>query len=132
MNYKILNFNTIGDDRGKLVSLESFKNIPFDIKRVYYIYDTNAQPRGFHAHTRLEQVVVALAGSCEFELDDGKDKEIIRLNSPDMGVYIGVNMWRVMREFSSDCRLVVLASDYYDESEYIRDYDEFLKVANDS
>ncbi|MDY5518798.1 FdtA/QdtA family cupin domain-containing protein, partial [Campylobacter lanienae] len=64
MNYKILNFNPIGDGRGQLVSLESLKNIPFDIKRVYYIYDTNTEPRGFHAHTKLEQVVVALAGSC--------------------------------------------------------------------
>ncbi|MCI5540257.1 MAG: FdtA/QdtA family cupin domain-containing protein [Campylobacter lanienae] len=132
MNYKILNFNVIGDGRGKLVSLESLKNIPFDIKRVYYIYDTNTEPRGFHAHTKLEQVVVALAGSCEFELDDGKNKEIIKLNSPNIGLYIGVNMWRIMRNFSNDCRLMVLASDYYNESEYIRDYNEFLKVANDS
>ncbi|MDD7514834.1 MAG: WxcM-like domain-containing protein, partial [Campylobacter lanienae] len=78
------------------------------------------------------QVVVALAGSCEFELDDGKNKEIIKLNSPNIGLYIGVNMWRIMRNFSNDCRLMVLASDYYHESEYIRDYNEFLKVANDS
>lgn len=128
MNYKILNFKIIGDERGKLVSLESFKNIPFDIKRVYYIYDTNTEPRGFHAHAKLEQVIVALAGSCIFELDDGKNKEIVELNSPDIGLYIGVNMWRIMREFSSDCRLMVLASDYYDENEYIRDYNNFIKI----
>lgn len=99
MNYKILNFKIIGDGRGKLVSLESFKNIPFDIKRVYYIYDTNIEPRGFHAHTKLEQVVVALAGSCIFELDDGKNKEIVELNSPDIGLYIGVNMWKLCVSF---------------------------------
>ena len=128
MNYKILNFQIIGDERGKLVSLESFKNIPFDIKRVYYIYDTNIEPRGFHAHAKLEQVIVVLAGSCIFELDDGKNKEIVELNSPDIGLYIGVNMWRIMREFSSDCRLMVLASDYYDENEYIRDYNNFIKI----
>ena len=120
---------TIGDERGKLVSLESHKNLPFAIKRVYYMFDTSPDlPRGFHAHKELEQLVVAIDGACEFVLDDGKSKESIWLNRPDVGLYIGKNMWREMRNFSYGCKLMILASDYYDESEYIRDYAEFLRM----
>ncbi len=128
MNYKVLNLQVINDERGKLVSLESLKNLPFVIKRVYYMFDTLPdEPRGFHAHKELEQLVIAIDGACEFVLDDGKDKESVWLNRPDVGLYIGKNMWREMRNFSYGCKLMILASDYYDESEYIRDYAEFLK-----
>lgn len=128
MNYKLLSLQTIGDERGKLVSLESLKNLPFAIKRVYYMFDTLPdEPRGFHAHKELEQLVIAIDGACEFVLDDGKSKESVWLNRPDFGLYIGKNMWREMRNFSYGCKLMILASDYYDESEYIRDYAEFLK-----
>lgn len=128
MNYKLLSLQTIGDERGKLVSLESLKNLPFAIKRVYYMFDTSPDlPRGFHAHKELEQLVIAIDGACEFVLDDGKNKESVWLNRPDVGLYIGKNMWQEMRNFSYGCKLMILASDYYDESEYIRDYAEFLK-----
>ena len=129
MNYKLLSLQTIGDERGKLVSLESLKNLPFAIKRVYYMFDTSPDlPRGFHAHKELEQLVIAIDGACEFVLDDGKNKESVWLNRPDVGLYIGKNMWREMRNFSYGCKLMILASDYYDESEYIRDYAEFLEI----
>ncbi|CAM3544468.1 WxcM-like domain-containing protein [Helicobacter ganmani] len=128
MNYKVLNLQVINDERGKLVSLESLKNLPFAIKRVYYMFDTLPdEPRGFHAHKELEQLVIAIDGECEFVLDDGKNKESVWLNRPDVGLYIGKNMWQEMRNFSYGCKLMILASDYYDESEYIRDYAEFLK-----
>ena len=127
MYYKLLSLQTIGDERGKLVSLESLKNLPFAIKRVYYMFDTSPDlPRGFHAHKELEQLVIAIDG--EFVLDDGKNKESVWLNRPDVGLYIGKNMWREMRNFSYGCKLMILASDYYDESEYIRDYAEFLDI----
>ncbi len=128
MNYKLINMQIFGDERGKLVSLEGCKNIPFDIKRVYYIFDTLPnQNRGMHAHKNMEQIIIAMDGACQFILDDGKNKESVWLNRPDVGLYIGKNMWREMRHFSYGCKLMVLASDYYDEKEYIRDYDVFLK-----
>ena len=131
MNYKLIDMKVFGDSRGKLISLEGCRNVPFEIKRVYYIFDTLPnEARGFHAHKNMEQIVVAMDGACEFILDDGKNKESVLLNRPDVGLYIGKNMWREMRNFSYGCKLMVLASDYYDESEYIRNYDEFLKEVN--
>lgn len=117
-----------GDERGKLISLESNRNLPFELKRVYYIYDTLPDlVRGKHAHKNLEQIVVAIDGACQFYLDDGKNTAEVWLNRPDKGLYIGKNMWREMRHFSYGCKLMVLASDYYDENEYIRDYPLFLE-----
>ncbi len=126
-----MEFPVFGDERGKLIALENSKNIPFDIKRVYYIFDTlPGQARGLHAHQSLEQIVVAIDGACQFVLDDGKNRREIWLNRPDVGLYIGKNMWHEMKNFSYGCKLMVLASDYYDESEYIRCYDAFLKMVN--
>lgn len=132
MHYETIDFSVFGDNRGSLVALESFKNIPFNIQRVYYIYDTlTDQARGKHAHKELEQVIVCLHGSCTIILDDGKKQEHIKMNSPDCGLYIGKNIWREMKGFSRGCILLVLANGYYDEKEYIRDYEEFLNlVAN--
>lgn len=131
MNYKLIEMQVFGDNRGKLVSLESNKNIPFEIKRVYYIYDTLPdQVRGKHAHKEIEQIIIAINGSCEFILDDGKNRKTICLNRPDVGLYIGKNIWREMQNFSYGCNLMVLASNHYDEEEYIRDYSEFLKEVN--
>lgn len=131
MNYKLIDLHIFGDERGKLISLEGNKNIPFAIKRVYWIFDTLPdQDRGMHAHKDLEQIIVAMDGACQFVLDDGKTREKIWLNRPDKGLYIGPNMWREMKHFSYGCKLMVLASKHYDEKEYIRDYDEFLKVVN--
>ena len=129
MNYKLFDMEVFGDERGKLVSLEGNKNIPFDIKRVYYIYDTlPEQARGQHAHQELEQVIIAIDGACQFVLDDGETRETVWLNRPDIGLYIGKNMWREMRHFSYGCKLMILASTYYDEKEYIRDYEEFKRL----
>ena len=94
----------------------------------FRIYDTLPDiDRGFHAHKDLEQVIVAMDGACEFILDDGVSREQVRLNRPDIGLYIGKNMWREMKHFSYGCKLMVLASEYYDEKEYIRDYQAFLE-----
>ena len=131
MNYKLLNLKIHGDDRGKLIALEEMKNLPFKIKRVYWIFDTLPDlDRGFHAHKNMEQIIVAMDGACQFILDDGKTREKVWLNRPDVGLYIGKNMWREMKHFSYGCKLMVLASDYYDEKEYIRNYDDFLKEVN--
>lgn len=131
MNYKLIDMDIHGDNRGKLIAIEGTKNIPFDIKRVYYIYDTiPEESRGFHAHKALEQLIVAIDGACQFVLDDGKTREKVWLNSPNKALYIGKNMWREMKHFSYGCKLMVLASEYYDEKEYIRSYDEFLKEVN--
>ena len=132
MDYKLINMHIFGDERGKLISIEGGKNIPFEIKRVYWIFDTAPdQDRGKHAHKNMEQIVVAMDGACQFILDDGKTREKIWLNRPDVGLYIGKNMWREMKNFSYGCKLMVLASDYYDEKEYIRNYDDFLKSLKD-
>lgn len=126
MNYKLIPMKVFGDERGRLVSLESNKNIPFDIKRMYYIFDTlPEQSRGLHAHKDLEQVIIAIDGACQFILDDGVTRESVWLNRPDVGLYIGKGMWREMHHFSYGCKLVVLANKYYDEKEYIRNYEEF-------
>lgn len=128
MNYRLINMQVHGDERGKLVSIEGNKNIPFEIKRVYWIYDTLPDvERGKHAHKRLEQVIIAVDGACQFLLDDGSTREKVWLNRPDVGLYIGKNMWSEMRHFSYGCKLMVLASGYYDAEEYIVDYDEFLR-----
>ncbi|WP_201580290.1 FdtA/QdtA family cupin domain-containing protein [Psychrobacter sp. Pi2-52] len=125
---KILTFPIIGDNRGSLIALQTFQNIPFDIKRIYYIFDTlSGVSRGFHAHQKLQQVLICVKGSCRILLDDGKHKENIILNSPQTGLLIENLIWREMHDFSEDCVLLVLASEYYDESDYIRDYDNFLR-----
>ncbi|EAK5229099.1 WxcM-like domain-containing protein [Campylobacter jejuni] len=128
MNYKVLKFNSKSDHRGSLIALENLKELPFEIKRIYYIYDTKPDfPRGAHAHKNLEQVLIAIDGSCEVLLNDGKNQASVVLNRPDKGLYIGKNMWRDMKNFSYGAKLLVLASDFYDEKEYIRDYEEFLR-----
>jgi dTDP-4-dehydrorhamnose 3,5-epimerase-like enzyme len=128
---RLINFEVKGDERGNLIALEGNKNIPFEIKRVYYIYGTEkGVRRGFHAHKNLKQIAVCVSGSCKFLLDDGEKKEVVLLDSPDKGLFINKMIWREMFDFSENCVLIVLASDYYDESDYIRDYDEFLKEIN--
>lgn len=122
-----------GDERGQLVALEEKKEIPFDIKRVYYIYDTlEGVRRGFHAHKELKQLMLCIHGSCKVLLDDGKDKTTVVLNEPYKGIFIQSNMWREMYDFSPDAVLLVLASEIYDESDYIRDYNKFLEYVNNN
>lgn len=121
-------FQQHGDERGQLVALEELKDIPFEIKRVYYMYDTGmGVHRGFHAHKSLEQILICIHGSCKVLLDNGKEKKIIYLEKPYEGLYVSNEMWREMFDFSSDAVLLVLASEYYDEKDYIRNYDEFLR-----
>ena len=124
-------FQPHGDDRGQLVALEEFKDIPFEIKRVYYIYDTaDGVRRGFHAHKELEQILICVHGSCKILLDNGSEKEIVLLDKPHEGLYISNDMWREMYDFSEGAVLLVLASRVYDEADYIRNYDEFLEFVN--
>jgi dTDP-4-dehydrorhamnose 3,5-epimerase-like enzyme len=124
-------FKPLGDERGSLVALEANKSVPFDIKRVYYIFGTKeGVSRGFHAHRNLKQVAVCVTGSCRFVLDNGKKKEEVVLDDATKGLLIKNLTWREMYDFSPDCVLMVLASEYYNESDYIRDYDDFLGVVN--
>lgn len=104
--------------------------ISFNTKRVFYMYDV-IQSRGFHAHRETQQVFIAISGSCEIILKDGIAQENILLNSNNVGLYVDKMIWNEMHNFSKDCILVVLADTYYDESEYIRDYNEFLRSIND-
>lgn len=127
MNIVKYRFEIHGDDRGQLVALETMKNIPFSIKRVYYMWDTaEGVRRGGHAHKSLKQILICVHGSCKILLDDGMEKQSVLLDRPDEGLYIENSLWREMYDFSSDAVLMVLASELYDENDYIRNYDAFL------
>lgn len=127
---QIIRFPTHSDERGSLIALEGNDMIPFDIKRVYYIFGTQSGvSRGFHAHVHLKQVAVCVAGKCKMRLDNGHEQQEIWLDSPDKGLLIEGLIWREMHEFSPDCVLMVFASEPYDESDYIRNYTEFLHQA---
>ena len=122
-------FQQHGDHRGNLVALEENKDIPFAIKRVYYMYDTGeGVRRGYHAHKALEQILICIHGSCKVLLDNGRETKVVPLEKPYEGLYIANDMWREMYDFSPDAVLMVLASDYYNEDDYIRNYDEFMKM----
>lgn len=124
-----VNFPPLGDDRGSLVALEAEETVPFPIKRVYYIFGTQTGvSRGFHAHKKLQQVAICVTGKCRMILDDGKAREEVWLESPTKAIRIETMIWHEMHDFSDDCVLLVLASEHYDESDYIRDYDEFLEA----
>lgn len=130
MMYALLNFKIHGNHEGKLVALEKSDDFPFEIKRVYYIWDTTHNAiRGKHAHRKLEQVIICSAGSCDFILDNGKQRKTIHLSNPAQGLYIKHNIWREFTNFSKDCVITVLASEHYDEADYIRNYDQFLEEA---
>jgi dTDP-4-dehydrorhamnose 3,5-epimerase-like enzyme len=126
-----ISFPPLGDDRGSLVALEAHKTIPFDIKRIYYIFGTQSgMSRGFHAHRALQQVAVCVTGKCRILLDDGHQREEVWLDSPTKGLLIGDLVWREMHDFSPDCVLLVLASEFYNEADYIRTYDEFKRIVS--
>ena len=128
-----IHFPPLGDERGSLVALETGKTVPFDIKRVYYIFATQKDvARGFHAHKNLKQIIVCVTGKCRMVLDDSKVRQEIWLDSPTKGLLISDLVWREMHDFSEDCVLLVLASEHYDESDYIRDYEDFIKMARDT
>ena len=129
MEIKTYTFPPHGDDRGQLVAIEEGIDLPFDVRRVYYIYDTlPGVRRGFHAHLKLEQILICVSGSCKIHLDNGYDTAEVTLDKPNEGLYIANNMWREMYDFSEGAVLLVLASEYYDEADYIRNYDEFIKT----
>ncbi len=126
--YKILEFKDLGDERGNLVVVEGESDIPFAIKRVFYIYGSDPEViRGQHANKRTEFVMINVSGTSKVKVDNGFESEIIELNRPRMGLYLPTNLWKDMYDFSEDSVLLVLASEHYDSSEYIRDYNEFLK-----
>ncbi len=127
MKITTFDFEEHGDERGILISLEENLNIPFTIRRCYFMY--NLLPgvrRGFHAHKTLQQVLVCVRGSCNILLDDGKEKTVVPLDRPNKGLYITANTWREMFDFSEDAVMMVLADQLYNEEDYIRNYDAFL------
>lgn len=127
MEIERIQLETHGDRRGMLVSLEPKLNVPFDIRRVYYIFATReGVRRGQHAHRRLTQMAVAVRGSVTVMLDDGNGPVETRLNDPSQGLLIGRMVWRELYDFSDDCVLMVLADQPYDPGDYIADYDQFL------
>lgn len=128
----ILHFGDLGDERGKLVVIEGGQAIPFEIKRVFYIYDSDdTVVRGQHANRESEFVLVNVAGESKVRITDGTEEMIVKLDKPMMGVYIPKMLWKDMYDFSKDSVLLVLANTHYDGSEYIRDYDEYLKEMKD-
>jgi dTDP-4-dehydrorhamnose 3,5-epimerase-like enzyme len=126
---KFIDFQILGDDRGSLVAIEQGKLIPFEIKRIYYLYNTaEGVSRGFHAHRDLKQVAICVSGKCRMVLDNGNTREDVWLDCPTKGLLIESMVWREMHDFSPDCVLLVIASHQYDESDYIRDYQEYLTI----
>lgn len=124
----VLQFADLGDERGKLVVIEGGTAVPFDIQRVFYIYESDdTVVRGKHANRESEFVLINVAGKSRVRITDGSEEFVVELNKPMMGVYIPKMMWKDMYDFSSDSVLLVLASTHYNEHEYIRDYDEYLK-----
>ena len=132
-NSAFITLPEIKDGRdGVLCVAEQNIHIPFAIKRVFYIYDLHANDgvRGKHAHRKVEQVIFCVRGSFEIQLDDGKNKQTIKLEKPNKGLYLGTYLWNVMTKFSDDCLLLVFASGLYDETEYIRNYASFIDEVN--
>jgi len=125
----ILQFGDLGDERGKLVVIEGGQSIPFDIKRIFYIYGSDATViRGQHANRNSEFVLVNVSGQSKVRITDGTEEFIVELNKPMMGVYIPKMIWKDMYDFSSDSVLLVLASTHYDAKEYIRDYNDYIEI----
>jgi len=131
MKPTLIHFKPLGDERGSLIAIEAEKSVPFSVRRVYYIFATKkGVERGFHAHKALNQVAVAVTGSCEMVLDNGECETSVLMDSSEKGVLIEPRVWHYMRNFSPDCVLLLLADQHYDEADYIRDYEEFKKWVN--
>lgn len=129
--YKIIEFPIYGDKSGNLIALEKGRDFPFDIKRVYYIWGTDRNIiRGKHGHRMLQQVIICTSGSCDFILDNGKERVTIHLSKPNEGLYLYSSVWREFTNFSSDCVVMVLADDYYSKEDYIHSYEDFLQEIN--
>lgn len=120
------------DRKGNLTVVENRETLPFDVKRVYYLYDVpGGESRGAHAHRKLEQLIVAASGSFKVTLDDGRSKRSFFLNRPYQGLYVKPGLWRDLEDFSSGAVCMVLASEVYQKEDYIRNYDEFLVFRKD-
>jgi hypothetical protein len=129
---KIVDLRKISEVRGNLTPIEGAMDVPFDIKRVYYLYDVpSGANRGGHAHKELRQLIIAANGSFTITLDDGEKKKAITLNRPYQGLLIVPGIWRDLDDFSSGAVLLCLASDHYYEPDYIRDYETFLNYKNE-
>ncbi len=127
----IIDFPKIQNRAGNITPIQNNIDIPFDVKRVYYLYDVpGGESRGAHAHKELEQLIIAASGSFDVTIDDGKNKKTISLNRPNFGLHLKPGMWRELSNFSSGSICLVLASLMYDETDYIRDYDQFLNRYN--
>lgn len=125
----VLFFDELGDERGHLVVVEGNQSIPFEIKRIFYIYGSDpAVVRGQHANRESEFVLINVAGTSKVRITDGSEEYLIELDRPHMGVYLPKMIWKDMYDFSADSVLLVLASTHYDGSEYIRDYNEYLRI----
>lgn len=126
--YKIIEFPQLGDKRGQLVVMEELKEVPFEFKRIFYIYGTKENViRGQHANRFSQFLLINLCGTCKVLVDDGKDKEIVVLDKPHTGVHLDRLVWKDMYDFSPDSILLVLSSELYDKAEYINDYEQFLQ-----
>ena len=126
---RVLRFKDLGDERGKLVVIEGGSAVPFDIQRVFYIYESDSDVvRGQHANIKSEFVLINVAGKSKVRITDGSEEFIVELNEPMMGVYIPRMIWKDMYDFSSDSVLLVLSNAHYDEKEYIRDYEEYINI----
>lgn len=124
----MVTFQEHGDERGMLVALEYEKECSFPIKRVYYMYDTKENVRrGYHAHRKLKQLLICVNGSCKIHLDDGEETREVVLDTPKKGLYIGNGIWREMYDFTPGTVLMSLSSELYDESDYIRNYHQFIE-----
>lgn len=131
--FKILDFDELGDDRGHLVVAESHKQVPFTIKRIFYIYGTKENViRGKHANRISQFVLINLQGSVKIRIDDGKQEDVVVLDKPHQGVYLESLVWKDMYDFSHDSILLVLSSHGFDNSEYVRDYDQFIQEVSES
>lgn len=130
---RVIELPRIQDHRGNLTFIEGGRHVPFDIKRVYYLYDVpGGASRAAHGHRSLHQLMVAMSGSFDVTLDDGQDRKKVHLNRSYFGLYIPPMMWRDLDNFSSGAVCMVLASDLYDEGDYFRSYEEFLEAAKGS
>lgn len=126
---KIIHLPKMIDSRGKLGIVEGKINVPFDIRRIYYLYDVLADAtRGAHAHKQLQQLIVAIAGSFEVVLDDGVNKKSFTLNKNCVGLYLPKMIWRELKNFSTNAVCLVLASEHYDEDDYYRNYEDFIEA----
>ena len=132
-NCCVIELNKVHNRSGNLTFIEDRMEIPFDVRRLYYLYDVpGGAERGGHAHRKLEQLIVAASGCFDVVLDDGKNRKVVQLNRPYFGLHVVPGIWRELINFSSGAICLVLASEKYDVDDYIRDYDVYLKYTNES